>query len=158
MRDSQISGTWTRSDRQLHINYNCCPMQLGFSAPGPPGFDRYGQHYSSFLYQQTMRDPFPNLVASSSGSLYVAAGSGHSSQSKAHTRLFERDSRLPIQTQSANIDRVESSFRDPQTDFPVLGNFNGGHVCHSPQYPLLQFMSLIREPLALVVDALSQDW
>ena len=48
---------------------SCCPTPLGFSAPGPPGFDRYGQHYSSFLYQQTLRDPFPNLVASSSASL-----------------------------------------------------------------------------------------
>ena len=112
---------------------SCCPMPLGFSAPGPPGFDRYGQHYSSFLYQQTRKDPFPNLVASISGSLYVAAGSGHSSQSQTHTRMFKRDNRLPFQTKSANIDRVESSFRDCQLDFPVLGNSNGGHVCHSPQ-------------------------
>ena len=81
------------------------PTPLGFSAPGPPGFDRYGQHYSSLLYQQTMRDPFPNLVTSSSGSFCVPAGSGHSSQSQTHTRLFERDSGPPIQTQSADFDR-----------------------------------------------------
>ena len=99
---------------------SCCLTPLGFSAPGPPGFDRYGQHYSSYLYKQTRRDPFPNLVASSSGSLYVAAGSGHSSQSQAHTRLFECDSGPPIQTQSANIDKVESPFRDCESDFPLV--------------------------------------
>ena len=50
---------------------NFCPTSLGLNAPGPPGFDRYGQHNSSFLYQQTRRNPFPILVTSSCGSLYV---------------------------------------------------------------------------------------
>ena len=72
------------------INFG--PTSLGFSVSGPPGFDCYGQHNSSFLYQQTRRVPFPFLVSSSSGSLYVATSSGHSSQSQAHPRLFERDS------------------------------------------------------------------
>ena len=39
-----------------------CPKALGPSAPGPPGYDRYGQFDSSFLYQQARRDPFPHLV------------------------------------------------------------------------------------------------
>ena len=124
---------------------SCCPMPLGFSAPGPPGFDRYRHYNSSFLYQQTSRNPFPNLVASSSGSLYVTAGSGHSSQIQAHTSLFECDIRPPIQTQSANFDRVESPFRDRQSNFPVLGNSNVRHVRHSPQYPIhVYFMSCLR--------------
>ena len=103
-----------------------------FSAPGPPGFDRYGQYNSSFLYKKTRRDPFPNLVASSSGP-YVATSSGQSSQSQAHPRLFEHDSGPPIQTQSADIDRVESPFRSRESNF--LGDSISGHVCHSPQYP-----------------------
>ena len=79
-------------DRRLHIN--CLELkvvmagllgQLGFSTPGPPGFDRYGQYNSSFLYQQTRRDLFPNLIAFISGSLYVVTSSGYSSQSQAHT-------------------------------------------------------------------------
>ena len=39
-----------------------CPTALGPSAPGPPGYDRYGHFDSSFVYQQTRRDPFPHLV------------------------------------------------------------------------------------------------
>ena len=44
-----------------------CPTALGSSAPGPPGYDRYGQFDSSFIYQQTRRDPFPHLATFSSG-------------------------------------------------------------------------------------------
>ena len=40
-----------------------------------------------------------------------------SSQSQAHTRLFERDSGPPIQTQSAIKDRVESQFQNPKSNF-----------------------------------------
>ena len=65
-----------------------------------------------FLISTNKEDPFPLLVASSSGSLYVTTSSGHSSQSQAHPRLFERDSRSLISSQPANSDRVESPFRD----------------------------------------------
>ena len=56
MGDSQISGTWTRTDRKLHIN--CLEPKAVISAlqhwaPGPPG---YGQFDSSFIYQQARRD------------------------------------------------------------------------------------------------------
>ena len=161
--DSQTSGTWTHSDRQLHIS--CLELKAVVFVL---------RHWVSVLRghqvlitlenytvvsQQTRRDPFPSLVTSSSGSLYVAAGSGQSSQSQAHCRLFEHNSGPPIQTQSAYFDRVESTFRDCQSDFSVLGNSKGGHVCNSPQYPpILQFMSPIPEPQALAVDALSLDW
>ena len=47
---------------------NFCPTSLGFSAPGPPGFDHYGQYNSSINKQGGT----PLLVASSGGSLYVA--------------------------------------------------------------------------------------
>ena len=57
-------------------------------------------------------NPFSLLVASSSGSSYVATSSEHSSQSQAHPRLFECDSRPLISTQSADNDRVESPIRD----------------------------------------------
>ena len=39
-----------------------CPTALGSSAPGPPGYDRYGQFDSSIIYQQARRDPFPHLA------------------------------------------------------------------------------------------------
>ena len=83
------------------------PLPLGYSTPGPPGFDRYAQYYSSLL---------------------------HSSQSQTHSRQFERDSGQPIQTQSADSDRVDSKFRDCQSEFPVLGDSRGRHVCDSLQY------------------------
>ena len=73
-------------------------------------------------------------------------------------RLFARDSGPPIQKQSADIDRVKSPIRNCELNFRALRNSCSGHICHSPQYPTTQFMSLIPQPLALAVDALSQDW
>ena len=61
--------------------------------------------------------------------------SGHSSQSEAYTRLFEHNSRPPIQTQSADIDRVESPFRNRESNFQGLGISRSRHVCNSPLYP-----------------------
>ena len=56
-------------------NFGLTP--LGYSALGPPGYDRYRQHYSSFLYHATNKEGLiPLPVTSSSGSLYVALGSG----------------------------------------------------------------------------------
>ena len=79
---------------------------------------------------------------SSSGSLYVATSSEHSSQSQAHNELFERDSGSLIQAQSANNDRVESPFRNC--------------VCAKVQNACFSlFTSLIPQLLALAVDALS---
>ena len=72
MGDSQIWDTWTCTDLKLHI----------ISASGPPDYDHYGQYNSSFLYQQTRKDPLPLPVTSSSGSLYVASSSEHGSQSQ----------------------------------------------------------------------------
>ena len=43
-----------------------CPTALGSNAPGPPGYDCYGQFDSSFVYQQTRGDSFPHLVAADS--------------------------------------------------------------------------------------------
>ena len=107
----------------------------GLPASTSPGFDRYGQYNSSFLYQQTRRDRFPVIVMSSSGSFCVATSSDHSSQSQTHSRLFEHDSKPPIKAQSANNERVESPFRNCDSDIQGLGHSNSGHVHHSPQFP-----------------------
>ena len=73
-----------------------CPTALGPSAPGPPGYDLYGQSDSSFVYQQARRDPFPHLVTFDSRASPLVRGSEHNSPSKAYSRLSERDSRPPI--------------------------------------------------------------
>ena len=145
MGNSEISGTCTRLDcqhpHQLFRTQggNYCPISLGFSAPGPPGFDRYGQYNSSFLYQQTRRDPFPVIVMSSSGSFCVATSSDHSSQSQTHSRLFEHDSKPPIKAQSANNERVESPFRNCDSDIQGLGHPRQW-TC-SPQSTIPAFLS-----------------
>ena len=101
-----------------------CPTTLGPSAPGPPGYDSYGQFDSSFLYQQTRRDTFPHLVTSNSRTSPLVRGSEHNSPSKTYSRLSERDSRPPISSESANFDRVVPSPRDSAT---YLQGF-GGHL------------------------------
>ena len=79
------------------------PTALGPSAPGPPGYDRYGQFDSSFVYQQARRDPFPHLVTFDSRASPLVRGSEDNSTSEAYSRLSERDSRPPISSQSAKI-------------------------------------------------------
>ena len=79
------------------------PSPLEYSAPGPPGFDRYRQYNSSLLYQKTRRDPFPILVTPSSRSLYVATHSRHSPQSQTNSRLLQCDSRLKTITPKRSL-------------------------------------------------------
>ena len=134
MGDSQISGTWTRTDRRLHIN--CLELKvvvsarkaLGPSAPGPPGYDRYGQFDSSFVYQQARRDPLPHLVTFDSRAVPLVRGAEHNSPSKTYSRLSERDSRPPISSESANSDRVESPPRDREPHLRALGDTRSRHV------------------------------
>ena len=105
-----------------------------FSVPGPPCYDRYGHYNSSFLYQQTGRDPFSLPFTSGSRSLDLASSSGHTSQTQANTRLFECDRRPLISTLSANNDRVESPSQGRNLNLRDLGSSNSRHVCHSPQH------------------------
>ena len=130
------------------------PTSLGFSVSQLPGFDHYRKYKSSFLYQQTRGDPFPNLVASNSRSLYVAPNLRHGSQSQTHTRLFECDSGPPIQTQSADINRVKSPFQIVKRIFKFWGTtaVDMFATVHNTRLP--QLMSHIPESLALAVDAL----
>ena len=67
---------------------------------------------------------------SSSGAFYVVTSSEHSSPSKTHSRLSERDSRPPISYQSANNDRVESPSLNRESNFRILGDPSSGHVCN----------------------------
>ena len=92
-----------------------CPTALGSNAPGPPGYDRYGQFDSSFIYQQARRDPFPHLATFDSRTSPLDRGSEHYSPSTTYSRLPERDSRPPISSKSANIDKVVPSPRNRET-------------------------------------------
>ena len=115
-----------------------CPKALGPSAPGPrgpPGYDRYGQFDSSFVYQQARRDPFPHLVTFDSRASPLVRGSEHNIPSKTYSRLSERDSRPPISSESANIDRVEPPPRDSKTYLWALRDTKSRHVCDSAELP-----------------------
>ena len=81
--DSQISGLDPFRAQAPHQHFgaqdgNFGPPSLGFSFTRPPTYDRYRQHYSCSLYQQTEWNPFPYPVTSSSGSVPMATNSGHS--------------------------------------------------------------------------------
>ena len=159
MGDSQISGTWTHTDRRLDIN--CLEVKaviraLQHWAPGPPGYDCYGQFDSSVVYQQTRRDPLPHLVTFDSRASPLVRGSEHNSPSKAYPRLSEPDylsrPNQPISTEwSLHPEIVRRIFRVWGT--PEVDMFATVLNSHLPR-----FMSPIPEPRALAVDALSQDW
>ena len=114
-----------------------CPKALGSNAPGPLGYDRYGQFDSSFVYQQARRDPHPfsHLVTFDSRASPLVRGSGHNSPSKAYYKLSERDSRPPISSQSANIDRVVPPPRDCEMYLQALGDTRSRHVCEGVEIP-----------------------
>ena len=138
MGDSQISGTWTRTDRKLHII--CLELKAVFCAlqhwaPVPPGYECYGQFDSSFVYQQARRDPFPHLVTLDSRASPLVRGSEHHSPSKTYSRLSERDSRPPISSKSADTDRVVPSPRNCATYLQGLGDTRSRHVCNSVELP-----------------------
>ena len=155
MGDSQISGTWNLTYQLSGAQGGShCPTALGSSAPGPPGYDRYGQFDSSFLYQQASSDPFPHLATFHSRASPLVRGSEHNSPSQTYSWLSERDSRPPISSESANTDRVESPPRDSELHLRVLGDTSSRHVRDCVPW----FMSPIPEPQALAVDALSQYW
>ena len=163
MGDPQISGTWTHIDCKLHIS--CLELKavicaLQHWAPGPPGYDRYGQFDSSFVYQQTRRDPFPQLVTFDSRASPLVRGSEHNNPSKTYSRRSERDSRPPtcISSEPANTDRVVPSPRDRETIFRVWETPEVDIFATVSNSHLPRFMSPIPEPRALAVDALSQDW
>ena len=161
MGDSQISDTWTRTDRKLHIS--CLELKAVGSAlkhwvPMLQGHQVMIATDNStvvFVYQQTRWDPCPHLVTFDSRASPLIRGSEHNSLSEA-SRLFERDSRPPISSESANIDRVVPPPRDHETYLwgtPEVDMFATVSNSHLPW-----FMSPIPEPRDLAVDALSQDW
>ena len=130
-------------DRQLHV---CCLELNGVIAALRHWVSVFQDHQVLIATDNTTVvsyiknkkgpiDPFPNLVASSSGSLYVASSSGHSSQSQAHTTLFKLDSGPPIQTQLADIDIEWSLHYEVVNRIFKFWELHSGHVCHSPQYP-----------------------
>ena len=112
-----------------------CPTALGPSAPRPLGYDCYGQFDSSFVYQQTRRDPFPHLATFDSRVSPLIRGSEHNSPSKTYSRLSERDSRPPISSESANTDRVESPPRDREQHLRVYSDTSSQHVSVCVELP-----------------------
>ena len=137
-----------QADFKLHISCfiwssrrwfgGLCPTALGSNAPGPPGYDRYGQFDSSFIYQQARRDPFPHLAtfdSQTSPLVRHVRGSEHYRPNTTYSRLPERDSRPPISSKSANIDTVVPSPRNRETYLQGLWDARSHHVCNSDELP-----------------------
>ena len=109
------------SDRKLHITSWSSRRQVGapsldYSATGPPSYDRYGQHCSSFRISTIGWDQSPCPIMSSCGLLFYGFN-------------------LTCYGQSAINDRVEPQPRHSARTLLVVGHSNSGHVGHSPQYP-----------------------
>ena len=141
MGDSQISGAWIHTNASstsavwsLRRLCYVCPVTLGPSAPGPPGYDRYG-HFDSFLGQQTRRDTLSHLVTFYSRASPLVRVSERYSPSKTFSRLSDRDSRPPISSEAANSDRVVPTPRDSTSYLQGLGDARDRHVCHSVELP-----------------------
>ena len=155
--------TWTNLDRKLHIK--CLELKAVISAlhlwviaSGPQGHDRYRQHYSSFSYQQQGGTHYPTLLC-----LIVDLFLWLQSQD-----IFFRARHIPgclniisdCLSWSNQPIMTEWSLH-PQFLIQIFGTWETPTVdmfatVHKAQLP--QFISLILEPQALAIDALSQDW
>ena len=135
-----------------------CPKALGPSAPGPPGYDRYGQFDSSFVYQQAKRDPFPTLLRLTVELLLWLEAQNIMVRARhipgCLNVIADHISRpnQPISTKWSLhpeiVKRIFGLWGTPEVDmFATVSN------SHHPR-----FMSRVPEPRALSVDALSQDW
>ena len=139
--DSQVSGTWTHTDRKLHINkleLKAVIHALQHWAQVLQGHQVMIATDNStvvFVYQQTRRDPFPHLVTFDSRASPLVRGSEHNSPSKAYPRLSERDSRPPITSEPANSHRVVPTSRDREAYLQGLGDTRSRHVCDSVKLP-----------------------
>ena len=96
---------------------------LDYSATGPPSYDRYGQHCSSFRISTTGRDQSPCPIMSSCGLLFYCFN-------------------LTCYGQSAINDRVEPQPRNSARTLRVVEHSNSGHVGQWPQYTIPLFPSL----------------
>ena len=118
-----------------------CTFQADFTIFTDASMQGWGAHIGdsqisgSFVYQQARRDPFPHLVTFDSRASPLVRGSEHNSLSKAYSRLSERDSRPPIASEWANIDRVVPPPRDHGTYLQALGDTRSLHVCDSVEQP-----------------------
>ena len=112
-----------------------CPAALGSFASGPPGYGRHGQFDSSFIRQQAGRDSLSHLAVPNCRPLPLVRVSEHSIPGKTHSRLSEHDSRPPISSESANIDRVVPTPRDREPHLQGLGDTRDRHVCNLVELP-----------------------
>ena len=164
MGDSQILGAWTHTNASstsavwsLRRLCYVCPATLGPSAPGPPGYDRYG-HFDSFLGQQTRRDTLSHLVTFNSLPSPLVRGSERYSPSKTFlgclSVIADHLSRpkQPIPTEwSLHPEIVRHICR-------VWGTLEIDMYATVSNSLLPRLMSPIPDPRVIAVDALSQVW
>ena len=130
-------------------------LQSGVGRPHGE-FQDFG--YLGPLRPQAPHQLLPHLAAPNCRPLPLVRVSEHSSPGKTHSRLSERDSRPPILSESANIDRVVPTPRDREPHLQGLGTPEIDMFATLSNSHLPRFVSPIPEPRALAVDALSQDW
>ena len=134
-------GTWTRTDRRLHINYlelKAVVFALQHWAPVLQGHQvmitTNNSTVVSYINKQGGTHS-PHLVTFDSRASPLVRGSEHNSPSEAYSRLSECDSRPPISSESANIDRLVPPPLDRETYLQALGDTRSRHVCNSVELP-----------------------
>ena len=140
MGDSQISGTWTLTDRKLHIN--CLELKAVSHAL---------QHWAQMLQGHQVMIATDNSTVAS----YINKQGGTLSLTllwltvelllwleaqniivrARHPRLSERDSRPPISSEPAYTNRVVPTPRDREAYLQGLGDTRSRHVCNTVELP-----------------------
>ena len=126
--------TWAPNQCSGAQGSNYCPPSLGCNITGPSCVECYRQYHCGGVHQQTRWEPFPPPAESGNGPVFVATDSGHNSESQTYSGLPKCDSRPPVSAEPAHHDRVEAPPQSRESDIQTVGNFNSGHVCHSPQH------------------------
>ena len=143
--DSQISGIWAHTDHINCLELKAVVCALQHWAPVLQGHQVMIATDNSTVVSYINKQggtPFPHLATFDSRTSPLVRGSEHYSPSTTYSRLPERDSRPPISSKSANIDRVVLSPRNRETYLQVLWDTRS-RQCRTPTFlgSCLQFWS-----------------
>ena len=142
MGGSKISGTWTLTDRKLHINcleFKAVTFALQHWAPLLQGRQVMIATDNSIIVSYINKQGgtrSPTLLRLTVDLFLWLESQSINSPGKTHSRLSERDSRPPISSEPANTDRVVPAPRDRESYLQGLGDTRSRHVCDTVELPL----------------------
>ena len=136
-KDHQISGIWSHTDSQRHINWlELETIRLVLLRWGPQWTNQtveslLRQQYPSSIHPQTGGNSFPASISKDSGIIQSPGSAYDNSHTHTPPRSQEHHRRCSVTSQSTQSNRMASSNRNLEQTVLCLRNSPDRHVCHS---------------------------